>query len=244
MQLFVADTYESMSQQCADAIAEIIKPVTAPLVCVPSGDSPKGLFKEWKLQHEEKIIDVHDWYFLGLDEWVGLGKTDEGSCRFMLNRDLFQPLGISPEKICCFDGTTTDTTGECDRVENFIRQHTTIDIAILGLGMNGHVGLNEPGTSPSLRSHVSEIHPVTKEVGQKYFSSPQHLHRGITLGIATLMEARYVILIVSGAKKSSISQQALEEEITPQVPASLLRNHPNFMIFADKEAAGMLKKQP
>ncbi|HEX5154489.1 MAG TPA: glucosamine-6-phosphate deaminase [Parafilimonas sp.] len=243
MQLFTGDTYNSMSQQCADIIAEIIKPIASPLVCVPSGDSPKGLYKEWGRQQEKKIINVHDWHFLGLDEWIGLGKEDEGSCRFMLNRDLFYPLGISSEKICCFDGVTTDTTDDCNRIENFIRQHTVIDVAVLGLGMNGHVGLNEPGTSPLLRSHVSEIHPVTKEVGQKYFSSPQHLHRGITLGIATLMEARHVILIVSGAKKASILKQALEGEITPEIPASLLRNHANFMVFADKDAAGMLSKQ-
>jgi galactosamine-6-phosphate isomerase len=243
MELFIGNTYDSMSQQCAGVISELIKPIASPLVCVPSGDSPKGLYKEWKRQQDEKIINVHDWYFLGLDEWIGLGTTDDGSCRFMLNRDLFQPLGISSEKICCFDGVTTNTTAECDRVENYIRQHTAIDAAILGLGMNGHIGLNEPGTSPSLRSHVSEIHPVTKEVGQKYFSSPQHLHRGITLGIATLMEARHVILIVSGAKKAAILQQALEGEITSELPASLLRNHTNFMVFADKEAAGMLSKQ-
>jgi len=243
MQLLIADTYELMSQQCAGIIAEIIKPVASPLVCVPSGDSPKGLFKEWKLQQEKNIINVHDWYFLGLDEWIGLGKTDEGSCRFMLDKDLFWPLHINQEKLTCFDGNTKDTVIECERIENHIHQHNGIEVAILGLGMNGHVGLNEPGTSPLLRSHVSEIHPVTKEVGQKYFSSPQHLHRGITLGIATLMEARNVILLVSGGRKASILQQAVEGEITPEVPASLLRNHPNFMVFADKDAAGMLKKQ-
>jgi galactosamine-6-phosphate isomerase len=203
----------------------------------------KAYIRNGNVSKLRKIINVHNWNFLGLDEWIGLGKTDEGSCRFMLNRDLFQPLDIGPEKICCFDGVTTNTTAECDRIENYIRQHTAIDVAVLGLGMNGHIGLNEPGTSPSLRSHVSEIHPVTKEVGQKYFSSPQHLHRGITLGIATLMEARHVILIVSGSKKASILQHALEGEITPELPASLLRNHANFMVFADNEAAGLLRKQ-
>jgi glucosamine-6-phosphate isomerase len=242
MQVFIADTYESMSRQCADVIADIIKPIKSPLVCVPSGDSPKGLFKEWKSQQEEKIIDMHSWYFLGLDEWIGLGETDEGSCRYMLNRDLFLPLGIHAEKICCFDGKTNDTGAECNRVEDHIHQYIAIDVAILGLGMNGHVGLNEPGTSPLLRSHVSEIHPVTKQVGQKYFSSPQQLHKGITLGIATLMESKHVILLVSGQKKAAILQEAIEGAITPEVPASLLRNHPHFMVFADKDAAHMLKR--
>ena len=242
MQVFIADTYESMSKQCAGVIADIVKPVESPLVCIPSGDSPKGLFNEWKLQQEQKIIDVHAWHFLGLDEWIGLGENDDGSCRYMLNRDLFLPLGIQPEKICCFDGNAKDTAAECNRVEDHIHQHTAIDIAILGIGMNGHVGLNEPGTSPLLRSHVSEIHPVTKQVGQKYFSSPQQLHQGITLGIATLMESKRVILLVSGKKKAAILQEALEGEITQEVPASLLRNHPHFMVFADKDAAHMLKK--
>jgi glucosamine-6-phosphate isomerase len=241
MQCFIADTYESMSAQCADAIADIIKLGVSPLVCVPSGDSPKGLYNEWKLQQGKNIINVHDWYFLGLDEWIGLGRNDEGSCSHMLNRDLFFPLEIDPEKICCFDGNAKDTAAECNRIESYIHQHTAIDVAILGLGMNGHVGLNEPGTSPSLRLHVSEIHPVTKQVGQKYFSSPQQLTKGITLGIATLMEARHVILVVSGEKKTAVLQQAIEGEITPQLPASLLRNHPCFMVFADQAAASMLK---
>ena len=241
MQVFIADTYELMSKQAADAIAEMIQPLAAPLVCVASGDSPKGLYKEWKLQQEKKIIDVHKWNFLGLDEWVGLDENDEGSCRYMLNKDLFQPLKIQQERICCFDGKPTDTTAECDRIENHIHKHAAIDIAILGLGMNGHIGLNEPGTSPTLYSHVSTIHPVTKTVGQKYFSRPQNLTKGITLGFATLMEAKHLFLLVSGEKKAAILQQALEGEKTEKIPISLIREHPDFIVYADKDAAKLLK---
>jgi glucosamine-6-phosphate isomerase len=243
MKVFISDTYEIMSKQAPDTIAEILEPVSEPLICVASGDSPKGLYKEWKLQQDKKIINVHNWYFLGLDEWVGLSETDEGSCRYMLNKDLFHPLHIQEEKICCFNGNTTETDQECNRIENFIHQHKTINVAILGLGMNGHVGLNEPGTSPQLYSHVSNIHPVTNKVGQKYFSKPQALTQGITLGIATLMKAQYLILLVSGQKKADILKQAIEGEVTEQVPASLLRNHPQFYIYADKEAASLLTQQ-
>jgi galactosamine-6-phosphate isomerase len=109
--------------------------------------------------------------------------------------------------------------------------------------MNGHVGLNEPGTSPQLYSHVSIIHPVTKTVGQKYFSTPTQLTQGITLGLASLMKAKHIILLVSGKKKAEILQQAIEGGITEQIPASLLRTHPNFKIYADKEAAGMLNQK-
>jgi len=242
MKIFIADNYKVMSKQAADAIAKIIQPVPKPLICVPSGDSPKGLYKEWKLQQEKKIIDIHNWYFLGLDEWIGLGESDEGSCRYMLNRDLFHPLNIQEEKICCFDGNTTNTEAECNRIENYIHQHKAIDIAILGLGMNGHVGLNEPGTSPLLYSHVSNIDPVTNKTGQKYFSKPQSLKQGITLGLATLMKAKHLILLVSGQKKAGILKQAVEDDVTEKVPASLLRSHPQFYIYTDKDAAGMLKQ--
>ena len=242
MKIIIADSYELMSKQAADAIANITQSIAEPLVCVPSGDSPKALYKEWKLQQEKKIIDIHNWYFLGLDEWIGLDENDEGSCRYMLNRDLFHPLNIQEEKICCFNGNTTNTEAECNRIENYIHQHKAIDIAILGLGMNGHVGLNEPGTSSLLYSHVSNIHPVTNKTGQKYFSKPQSLTQGITLGLATLMEAKHLILLVSGQKKADILKQAIEDDVTENVPASLLRRHPQFYIYADKDAAGMLKQ--
>lgn len=243
MKVFITDTYELISKKAADTISEILQSIADPLICVASGDSPKGLYKEWELQHDKKIIDVHNWSFLGLDEWIGLSENDEGSCRYMLNKDLFHPLHIREEKICCFDGNTTNTEAECNRIENFIHQHKAIDVAILGLGMNGHVGLNEPGTSPQLYSHVSNIHPVTNKTGQKYFSKPQQLTQGITLGIATLMEAKHLFLIVSGQKKAAILKQAIEGEVTEQVPASLLRNHPQLFIYTDKEAASMLKHQ-
>ena len=127
-----------------------------------------------------------DWYFLSLDEWVGMNGEDEGSCRFHLNNQLFNPLNVKEDHIGFFDGQEKDLERECDKIENFITGHGGIDIAILGLGMNGHVGMNEPGTSLSLRSHVTELDSLTKKIGQKYFKKEQELSKGITLGLATL----------------------------------------------------------
>jgi galactosamine-6-phosphate isomerase len=169
--------------------------------------------------------------------------NDEGSCRFHLNNQLFNPLHISENNICFFDGKTKDLNAECDKVENFITQHGGIDVAIVGLGMNGHVGMNEPGTSSSLRSHVTEIDAITQQVGQKYFKEKTHISKGITLGIANIMEARNVILIVSGNKKAEILRRVLEEEISEQLPASLLRNHENFSVYLDAEAANLLQNK-
>jgi 6-phosphogluconolactonase/glucosamine-6-phosphate isomerase/deaminase len=110
-------------------------------------------------------------------------------------------------------------------------------VAILGLGMNGHVGMNEPGTSSKTRSHLSVIDPLTEEVGQKYFSQQKKLSHGLTLGIATLKEARHIMLIVSGERKASIIQKILQDEISEKLPASLLRDHPGLTVYLDKPAA-------
>ncbi len=103
--------------------------------------------------------------------------------------------------------------------------------------MNGHIGMNEPGTSAALRSHVTALDPITKETAQKYFKEQRQLTNGVTLGLATLMEARYIILLVSGAHKAGIVKKILEDEISEQIPGSLLRNHPGLNIYLDAEAA-------
>jgi len=107
--------------------------------------------------------------------------------------------------------------------------------------MNGHIGMNEPNTSIQTRSHIINLDPLTVEVGQKYFKKPQPLDKGITLGIETLLEAKHIILVVTGAKKAAIVKQVLEGPISEAVPASLLRNHPNCSIYLDKAAASALK---
>jgi 6-phosphogluconolactonase/glucosamine-6-phosphate isomerase/deaminase len=96
-----------------------------------SGDSPKGLYKQLAQRNDESLIDISNWYFLGLDEWLGLDADDESSCRYMLNKDLFYPLHIKEEMICCFNSKTTEPTKKCDRIETFIQQHTGIDVANL-----------------------------------------------------------------------------------------------------------------
>ncbi len=240
MKIIVADTYEAMSKQVADDIIELIRQVKQPLICTASGDSPAGLYKELVQRVNAKEIDLSDWFFVSLDEWAGMNGNDEGSCRFHLNNQLFNALKIVEERIYFFDGRGTDLQEQCTGIENFIKAHGGIDLAIVGLGMNGHVGMNEPGTSAASRSHVADIDPVTQKTGQKYFKEPRSLPQGITLGLATIMEAKHIILLVSGRHKAGIVQQVLKQEISAALPASLLRNHPGLQVYLDKEAASLI----
>ena len=243
MQIIIGNSYEAMSKQAFEEVKRIMQDRSNPLICTASGDSPAGLYKELVSSVNSKEIHIADWHFVSLDEWAGMNGDDEGSCRFHLNNELLNPLQIPEERIYFFDGREFDLENECLRIENFISEHGGIEVAIVGLGMNGHVGMNEPGTSRELYSHVAEIDAVTQKVGQKYFKEPRQLSHGVTLGIASLMKARNVLLLVSGGKKAQIVQQVLEGEISEALPASLLRNHAGLKVFLDNEAATMLEQK-
>ena len=240
MEIIVSNKYEALSTKATKASAEIMSTAPTPLICVASGDSPAGIYKNIVASVNNKTLDISSWSFLGLDEWVGLNGNDEGSCRYHLNRELFTPLQIAADRICFFDGAASNLEQECTVTEKFIQKKGGIEIAILGLGLNGHIGMNEPHTAIATRSHVIDLDPLTVAVGQKYFQKPQPLTKGITLGIATLLEAKHIILVVSGAKKAAIVQQVMEGPISEAVPASLLRNHPNCTIYLDEAAAAAL----
>ena len=241
MKVIIGDTYEDMSKKAVAELLAILKTKKNPLLCTASGDSPKGMYKELIKQVKEKDIDISKWTFLSLDEWAGMNQEDEGSCRFHLNNDLFGPLKVKEENIVFFDGRATDPQAECDRIESFIKDSGGIDVTIVGLGLNGHVGMNEPGTPEASRTHVAEIDSTTQAVGQKYFKEKRQLTHGLTLGVQTIMDSANVMLLVAGSKKAGIVQKILEEDISEQLPASILRRHNNSFVYLDKDAAADLK---
>ena len=240
MKIFVDDTYEMMSKKAADEIIEIMQSRKKPLICTASGDSPAGLYRELVERAGKKQLDASDWFFVGLDEWVGMNENDEGSCRYHLNQQLFTLLQIADDKICFFDGRADDLQAECEQTEDFIHEHGGIDVAILGVGMNGHIGMNEPGTSANTHSQIINLDSTTQKVGQKYFKKEQRLTQGITLGVATLMEAHTIMLLVSGKHKAEIVQKIIEDEISEKLPATILRQHPSLKIYLDAEAASKI----
>jgi galactosamine-6-phosphate isomerase len=240
MQIIISKDFETFSDKATHAITEIMAKQQNPLICVASGDSPSGIYKNIVAQVQSNELTIDHWHFLGLDEWVGLNGEDEGSCRWHLNRELFTPLQIKKDSICFFNGASDNLEQECADTESYIQKQGGIEIAILGLGMNGHIGMNEPNTPIGSRSHIIALDPITKTVGQKYFNKPQPLTKGITLGIATLLEAKHILLIVGGAKKADIVKQVIEGPISEYIPASLLRNHPNCSIYLDEAAASDL----
>ncbi|PWT96471.1 MAG: glucosamine-6-phosphate deaminase [Bacteroidetes bacterium] len=238
MKVFVSDSYDEMSKVAAEKAVELLFRIANPLVCIASGDTPTGMYRNFVKMKNSSDSNIANWNFIALDEWVGMNQNDEGSCGNYLFRTLLEPMNKNKDEYTMFDGKAQDLQNECTRVLSFIsKKGGKIDLAILGLGVNGHLGLNEPGTSDHHLAHVSQLSDSTKSVGQKYFSSGKELTQGITLGLATLMNAKTVFLIVNGAHKKAILNEVINGEISKQIPGTILQKHPNCFIFTDRSAA-------
>ncbi|NHA06657.1 glucosamine-6-phosphate deaminase [Mucilaginibacter sp. HC2] len=235
--------YDSLSSAAAYWVWRQIKQKPDSLICFPSGESPTGMFKFLVQYAKEGKIDFSRAHFVGLDEWVGMDKNDEGSCSHYLHEHFFSRLKIAPEQVRFFDAKAADLDEECQKMNEHIANLGGMDMMIVGIGMNGHIGLNEPGTDFNTYAHHSALAPVTIDVAKKYFAQQPQLTEGITLGLRHLTEARTPVLIASGTKKAGIIAQALNGPTTIDIPASIFQNLPNAQIFLDHGAAEKLNKQ-
>jgi len=241
MKIIVSENYEALSRQIAADVAEVLINLERPLFCPTSGDTPKGLYAALLDLQKAGKINFSNCLFVGLDEWTNMNGEDEGSCRQSLDVHFFGPAGIAAEQVCFFDGKNTNGEAECKKVEDFIAANGGIDLVVLGLGLNGHVGMNEPGTPADIRSHVSILDPQTAQTGQKYFTRPTALATGLTLGIATLLSAKHIFLMVNGSRKAAIVKHVVDTDATESIPATLLKGHPGFHIYLDKAAAAFIE---
>ena len=201
-------------------------------LCLPTGSTPAPVYRTLARDRADMSGST---VFL-LDEFVLPGESP-GRCDAMLRRDLLDLIDREPSVV------GWDTTGNLDsqaaHMEGAIRRAGGIDLALLGLGMNGHIGMNEPGSSPTSRSRVVHLAEATAMGALRYGAEVKPSH-GVTLGIGTLLEAGAIWLLVSGALKADVLRTALEGPISGETPATFLRNHANLTVFADESAASAL----
>lgn len=243
MKLIVEPTYDAVSRLAATHIIRLVQEQPDALLCLAAGTTPVGAYRYVVEAAKRGDVSMKRCRFVGLDEWVGLSSEQEGSCLKLLQDELFGPLYIRPSQFTFFDAQAADLEQECRRIDSYIEQQGGIDLALVGLGVNGHVGFNEPGASFDACSHVVQLDAVTKTVGQKYFPEHMTLDRGITLGIRQLLDAQEVLLLVNGAHKAEILRQLMDAEPNEALPASALKFHANSVLIADQEAASLVQNQ-
>jgi len=237
------NSYDEMCIAASNDIVNLLKEKSNALLCLAGGDTPRGVYRELVKSYANTPEVFAECLFVGLDEWVGLSGDDAGSCRHFLNIELFEPLNVSKDRICFFDAISNELDKECKRIDEFVDANVGIDFALLGIGMNGHLGFNEPGTNENSDSHVIELDSSTTTVGQKYFDGGRKLKFGITQGLKRLLSAKKVCAIASGAKKAKIVQQTVCGDVTNYVPASLLQKYKNAELFVDADAGILLETE-
>lgn len=229
--------YATMSLAAAERVIALLTNKPRAIVCFPSGSTPKGMFQALASAHHNGRVDFSQCTFIGLDEWIGMREGDDGSCRDLLDQDFLKPVGLRPNQIVFFDGKALNPQLECDRVNTALADLGGLDLIVLGVGMNGHLALNEPGTPWDTYAHISELETITKEVGQKYFQQPTVLTKGLTVGIRHILEAKAAILLASGSSKAAVIQRTLAFPVSKDFPATVLQNHMNAEFILDADAA-------
>lgn len=241
MKINIYDNYELMSKEAAIYIIDVVNKNPEALLCLAGGDTPLRTYKYLVEAYNNNEVDFSKCKFVGLDEWVGLDKETKGSCIEMLNKHLFSELNLREDQVCFFNGLANNLEDECIRVDNFIFENNGIDVILVGVGMNGHLGFNEPNTDPNLYCTVVNLDAVTTNVGVKYFNEEIELNKGITLGMKHIFESDIKIIMANGERKADIMKKVIEEEKTKEIPASLIVNEKSVAIFLDSEAASRLK---
>lgn len=243
MKVLIQPDYPAISHHAADEIMALLAEKPDAVLCIASGDSPKLACELFVKKVQDTGLDTSRFFFIGLDEWVGLDASTKGSCHYDFVTRLFDPLGIAANQYHLFNGRAADLQKECEEMDRVIREKGGIDLMIVGIGMNGHIGFNEPGVDFNLLSHVIDLDETTLTVGQKYFNQPVTLTKGITLGLAHLMAAKKVLLMANGTKKAAVIQKAVEEPVSNAFPASILQQHPQGVFLVDEAAASSLKNR-
>ena len=240
MNLKIFESYQSLSEYTAEEILKQIESKPDSVICLAAGDTPRLAYQILARKLNEKKTDLSKCSIIGLDEWVGIPPDNEGSCQYFLRNELLNLVNISASQVHLFNALSDDLARECRIMNELIKARNGLDLMIVGVGMNGHIGFNEPGVSFDIYSHVIDLDNTTQSVGQKYFKTKTSLNKGITLGLKHLTESRKAILIANGSKKSNVIKAIVEGPIDSGMPATVMKTHHNGWVVIDKEAANSL----
>lgn len=241
MKIYMTEDYQTMSRKAANILSAqiILKPNS--VLGLATGSTPVGMYKQLVAWYEKGDLDFAEIKTVNLDEYVGLEPTHEQSYNYFMREHLFEHVNINPANTNIPDGLAADPAAECRWYNQVIRQLGGIDIQVLGMGRNGHIGFNEPGDAFELETHVVELAKSTIEANSRFFASRDDVPRqAMSMGIKSIMMAKKILLMVSGEEKAEAVMRSFTGPVTPQVPASILQLHPYVTLVGDKAALSKL----
>ncbi len=241
MQFLAAESYEQLSQWAAERVIAQVNANPHSVLGLPTGSTAIGMYAELVAAYHGDIVSFRDVTTFNLDEYCGLAPENPQSYHYFMNEHLFKYIDIKANRVHIPDGLVDDPALVCGNYELAIREAGGIDLQVLGLGNNGHIGFNEPDDHFPVRTHCVDLTPSTREANSRLFNSIDEVPwKAYTMGVGTIMQAREILVLVSGAQKAKILKEVMEGPVKPEVPASILQMHRDVTIIADKEAATQL----
>lgn len=238
MIVVTAKDYDEMSMKAYEAMKKVLTEKSDATLGLATGSTPVGLYKLMIADYEAGKISYKDMTSINLDEYVGLPVTHPESYRAFMNRNLFDHIDIKKENTHVPDGLNPDLAAAADAYTAYIAAHPA-DVQILGIGSNGHIAFNEPGTPFDSHTHVVTLKEGTRKDNARFFDNdidkvPTH---AVTMGLKDIMSAKFIILLASGAGKANAVKEMIKGPVSENCPASILQTHPNVLVVTDEAAA-------
>ena len=244
MRLIKAKDYQEASRQVANIISAqvILRPDS--VLGLATGSSPIGAYRQLIEWYNKGDVDFSRVRSVNLDEYVGLAPSHEQSYAYFMHHNFFDFINIKPENVHLPDGLDPDAEGQGEKYDALIRSLGGVDLQLLGIGRDGHIGFNEPCGEFVKGTHCVELTQDTREANARFFGSIDLVPKtAYTMGILDIMQARRVVMIASGSSKAAIVRDAFWGPVTPQIPASILQLHPDFTLVADEEALATVNQE-
>lgn len=241
MEVVFCDSYEDMSRRAADVFVAQVQADPESVLGLATGSTPIGLYADLVKDYQDGLIDFSKIQTFNLDEYRGLDPEHDQSYRYFMQKNLFDHVNIDPAATHVPDGANPDADAACAAYEEAIEAAGGIDLQLLGLGHNGHIGFNEPCDEFPVGTHLVELTESTIQANSRLFDSIDEVPReAYTMGIGTIMKARGIVLVASGEDKAKIVRDVVLGPVKPEVPASVLQLHPNVVVFVDAAAGALL----
>ncbi|CEA03736.1 Glucosamine-6-phosphate deaminase 1 [Jeotgalicoccus saudimassiliensis] len=238
MELVKVSNYEEMSKKASEILFDVIKENEKPVIGLATGSTPEGTYKELIQKLNGSDVDQNNITTFNLDEYVGLDKDHEQSYSYYMHENFFNHVSIPAENVHLLNGKAEDAESEVTAYEEAIDE-AGLDVQLLGIGRNGHIAFNEPGTSFESLTHVVDLTPETIEDNSRFFDNLGDVpSKAFTMGLKSIMKAKKVVILIYGENKKEALQALLSGEVTEENPASVLNNHNDVTIIADAAAIG------
>ena len=244
MRIIVCQNYEEVSKKAAQMILSQVTLKPNSVLGLATGSTPIGMYENLVKLNKSGDIDFSVVRTFNLDEYYNLPKESDQSYHYFMYQNLFNHININPANIHIQNGMTNDVDAECERYDSLIKEAGGVDIQVLGIGNNAHIGFNEPTVNFEKGTHLVELEESTIEANSRFFDNIEDVpKKAITMGVGSIFKSKKILLIATGENKAEAIYNTVYGKVVPEVPASILQFHSDIVLILDKDAAKLLKEE-